>query len=149
MDSCVMSFYIAHFKLGNIHWRLVQSPEHTWSKLIWNFTLDSIAFPHILSTQLASVVWIFHGLQYFCCFAWFTSNNMSVSLAVSHLILFHMPCPFNRRSCLRFASHPRAEKFPKHHFPRKTLGPSPNLRGAGVDAVGGSARRCCSSAKLC
>lgn len=47
LDSRDMSFYITHFKLRHIRWRLVQSLEHTWSQLIWNFTLGNIAFPHI------------------------------------------------------------------------------------------------------
>lgn len=58
-----------------------------------------------------------------------------------HLILFCTPCPFIQRTGLPFASHLRAENLPNHYFPSSTLSPSPNLRGSGVGAVRGSARR--------
>lgn len=74
---------------------------------------------------------------------------LSPLMSRSHFILFHTSCPFNWRSHLHFALHLSAEKFPNHFFPSKTLGPSPNLRGAGVGAVRGSARRWWSSAELC
>lgn len=48
-----------------------------------------------------------------------------------------MPRLFNQRSFLCFASQTRAENFPNHHFLSKTVGPSPNLRGAGVGCCKG------------
>lgn len=73
---------------------------------------------------------------------------LSPLVSCLYFILFPIPYPFNQRSCLCFASQMRAENFPNHHFLSKTVGPSCNLRGAGIGAVRGSTRRCCGSAEL-
>lgn len=122
---------------------------------IWNFTLGIVAFPHISSTQLALISWIFGGLQFFVRLyesyqiTWMLSPLLFCLFILHFISHFPMPCLFNQRSFLCFASQTRAENFPNHHLLSKTVGPSPNLRGAGVGAVRGSTRRCCSSAELC